>query len=158
MSAASAFALRRQLLAGNATPSAPSTPDPTLGDIPMSPGPAATPAPRTRKANGPRSRKASEPPAEASSATGSGSGVGTADGAQIPLVGSRYERRWTRGQDQSANALSSAESLAAPSLPTVKQFSTFRFNKSNSRKLPSGVVQLKLSDSEVRSLAAISRL
>lgn len=56
MSAASAFALRRQLQAGDGTPTS-STPEPDLGDIPMSPGPAAAPVARSRKGNGGKSKK-----------------------------------------------------------------------------------------------------
>ncbi|KAH6686882.1 GRC3 protein [Plectosphaerella plurivora] len=132
MSAASAFALRRQLLTGNgASVPAPSTPDPTPGpgDVPMSPGPAAAPLPRARRTREGKGDGARTPVSAASSSATSVVGRG-------PVVG------------EDGDILPTSSTATAIASPLLKQYSTFRANKSNSRRLPSGVLQLKLSESE----------
>ncbi|KAM0324828.1 hypothetical protein ACHAQA_007794 [Verticillium albo-atrum] len=131
----SAFSLRRQLLAGNgsATIAVPSHPSSSASSpTPRSPvsTPAALPAGRrSARKQGPAK------PATPQAALSSG-GQDSPDNIQS-----------SPGRRQESGGFAAAADTALPLVP-VQQFSTFRPNKQNARKLTGGVLQLRLITSE----------
>ncbi|KAE9572369.1 Polynucleotide 5'-hydroxyl-kinase [Colletotrichum fructicola] len=118
----SAFALRQQLLA--ASPS-------------LSPAPQSEPAPESQ---------ASTPtPGRSPARTRPPKRTGNAERAEEPLQQQVAVSGSPKGQ---AGDGSSGLDAEAPAKPIPQQFSTFRPNKSNSRKHAGGILELNLKDSE----------